>query len=146
MALAWGAVITLIPLLEPTSIGWPAVVVSFVFVFSMVYVRSALFDIFQAQGDLIVGVETLPIVLGENRTLLLLKGIIIIGTLINTAAGIFGLVGPFVYLLLLCFLSQMLSLLTCEKRWLYPGTRLEAMVEGNFFFAGLLGLVWRILS
>jgi (E)-4-hydroxy-3-methyl-but-2-enyl pyrophosphate reductase len=146
VALAWGAVITLIPLLEPTYIGWPAAVVSFIFVFSMVYVRSALFDIFQAQGDLIVGVETLPIVLGENRTLLLLKGIIIIGALINAAAGIFGLVGHFVYLLLLCFLSQMLSLLTYEKRWLYPGTRLEAMVEGNFIFAGLLGLVWRILA
>jgi (E)-4-hydroxy-3-methyl-but-2-enyl pyrophosphate reductase len=146
VALAWGAVITLIPLLEPTFIGWPAAVLSFIFVFSIVYVRSALFDIFQAQGDLIVGVETLPIVLGENRTLLLLKGIIIIGALINTAAGIFGLVGPFVYLLLLCFLSQMLTLLTYEMRWLYPGTRLEAMVEGNFLFAGLLGLIWRILS
>ncbi len=112
----------------------------------MVYVRSALFDIFQAQGDLIVGVETLPIVLGEKRTLFLLKGVILSGALINAAAGIFGLVGPFIYLLLLCLLSLGLSLLAYERRWLYPGTLLEAIVEGNFFFAGLLGLIWQILS
>jgi hypothetical protein len=56
------------------------------------------------------------------------------------------LVGPFIYLLLLCLLSLGLSLLAYEKRWLYPGTHLEAIVEGNFFFAGLLGLIWQILS
>ena len=144
VALAWGAVITLIPLLESVRMEWPAAVISFLFVFSLVYVRSALFDIFQVQGDLIVGAETLPIVFGEKRTLLLLKGLILIGALINAAAAIFGLVGPFSYLLLLCFVSLTLSLLIYEKRWLYPGTRLEAMVEGNFFLAGLLGLTWQI--
>ena len=146
VALAWGVVITLLPLLVSPRMDWLVAIISFIFVFSMVYTRSALFDIFQAQGDLIVGVETLPIVLGEKRTLFLLKGVILSGALINATAGIFGLVGPFIYLLLLCLLSLGLSLLAYEKRWLYPGTRLEAIVEGNFFFAGLLGLIWQILS
>jgi len=139
-------VITLLPLLVSSHPDWLVAIISFSFVFSMVYARSALFDIFQAQGDLIVGVETLPIVLGEKRTLFLLKGVILSGALINATAGIFGLVGPFIYLLLLCLLSLGMSLLAYEKRWLYPGTRLEAVVEGNFFFAGLLGLIWQILS
>ncbi len=146
VALAWGVVITLLPLLVSPNTDWLVAIISFILVFSMVYARSALFDIFQAQGDLIVGVETLPIVLGEKRTLYLLKGVILSGALINATAGIFGLVGPFIYLLLLCLLSLGLSLLAYEKRWLYPGTRLEAIVEGNFFFAGLLGLIWQILS
>jgi 4-hydroxy-3-methylbut-2-enyl diphosphate reductase len=112
----------------------------------MVYIRSALFDIFQVQGDLIVGVETLPITLGVRRTLLLLKGVLLSGALILVAAPILGLVGPFSYLLLLCFLTLALCLLTYEKRWLYPGNRLEAMVELNFYLAGLLGLLWQTLS
>jgi len=145
-ALAWGAVITLIPLLESVQLSWTAAIVSFLFVFSMVYVRSALFDIFQVQGDLIVGVETLPITLGVRRTLLLLKGVLLSGALILVATPILGLVGPFSYLLLLCFLTLALCLLTYEKRWLYPGNRLEAMVELNFYFAGLLGLLWQTLS
>jgi 4-hydroxy-3-methylbut-2-enyl diphosphate reductase len=146
VALAWSVVITLLPLLTSTHMDWPAASVSFFLVFSMVYVRSALFDIFQAQGDLIVGVETLPIVLGEKKTLFLLKGVILSGVLISAVGGIFGLVGPFIYLLLLCLLSLGLSLLAYERSWLYPGTHLEAMVEGNFFYAGLLGLIWQILS
>ena len=36
--------------------------------------------------------------------------------------------------------------LAYEKRWLYPGNRLEAMVEVNFYLAGLLGLLWQTLS
>jgi (E)-4-hydroxy-3-methyl-but-2-enyl pyrophosphate reductase len=146
VALAWSVVITLLPLLASPHTDWLAATTSFILVFSMVYVRSALFDIFQAQGDLIVGVETLPIVLGEKKTLFLLKGVILSGVLISAMAGIFGLVGPFIYLLLLCLLSLGLSLLAYERRWLYPGTRLEALVEGNFFYAGLLGLIWQILS
>jgi len=146
VALAWGVVISLLPLLEPTSMGWPEAIFSFLFVFSMVYVRSALFDIFQVQGDLIVGVETLPIVLGEKRTLLLLKWIILFGALILASAAITRLVGPFSYLLLLVFLSLTLCLLVYQKRWLYPGIRLEAMVEGNFFLAGLLAIIWQIFS
>lgn len=146
VALAWGVLISLLPLLEPTSMAWPAAIVSFLSVFSMVYVRSALFDIFQVQGDLIVGVETLPIVLGEKRTLLLLRWVILFGALFLASAALTGLVGPFSYLLLLVFLSLSLCLLIYQKRWLYPGTRLEAMVEGNFFLAGLLALSWQIFS
>ena len=144
-AFAWGAVIALIPLLESGEMTWPAAIVSFLSVFSMVCVRSALFDIFQVQGDLIVGVETLTITMGVKRTLLLLKGVLLSGALILVIAPAFRLVGPFSFLLLLCFLSLTFCLLTYEKRWLYPGTRLEAMVEGNFFLAGLLGLIWQIL-
>ena len=146
VALAWGVVISLLPLLERTSLGTPEAIASFFLVFSMVYVRSALFDIFQVQGDLIVGVETLPITLGEKRTLLLLKWIILFGALILALAAITHLVGPFSYLLLLVFLSLSLCLLVYQKRWLYPGIPLEAMVEGNFFLAGLLALTWQIFS
>jgi len=144
-ALAWGVVITLLPLLESVRVEWTPSIISFLFVFSMVYVRSALFDIFQVQGDLIVGVETLPITLGEKKTLRLLKGIIALTTLIVLAAAFFNLVGPFSFLLLVCFLSLTFCLFIYEKRWLYPGTRLEYLVEGNLFLSGLLGLIWQIL-
>ena len=58
-AFAWAVVITLIPLLTTEVINWPAVIVTFFVVLSMAFVRTAFFDVFQVQGDLIVGVETL---------------------------------------------------------------------------------------
>jgi hypothetical protein len=30
-----------------------------------------------------------------------------------------------------------------QNRWLHPGIALEALVEGNFFLAGLLALLWQ---
>jgi 4-hydroxy-3-methylbut-2-enyl diphosphate reductase len=144
-ALAWGAVMVLLPQLEPSKAPWTSVTAAFLFVFSVVYVRSALFDIFQAQGDLIVGSETLPITLGERKTLLLLKWILVTGGALLAVTAVLGLIPSLAYLLLLCYLSLGLSLLTHEKRWLYPGTRLETLIEGNLFLAGLLGLLWQIL-
>ncbi|MBW2018023.1 MAG: 4-hydroxy-3-methylbut-2-enyl diphosphate reductase [Deltaproteobacteria bacterium] len=145
-SLAWATVISLVPLLEPSPPDSSKALVAFFAVFSIVYVRSALFDIFQAQGDLIVGVETLPITLGEKRTLLLLKSVTIIGGLGLLAAPLVGAVGSFSYLLLLCYGTLMMSILAYEKRWLYPGTSLEALVEGNFFLAGCLGFLWHHLA
>jgi len=112
----------------------------------MIYITGGLFDIFQVQGDLIVGEETLPITLGEKKTLKLLKGIIVVAAFILFIAPFLRFVGPFSCLLLLCYVSLFLSIQTYEKRWIYPGTRLETLVEGNLFLAGLLGFIWQVLS
>jgi 4-hydroxy-3-methylbut-2-enyl diphosphate reductase len=145
-ALAWGAVISLLPLLEPEGPSKAAVIASFLYVFSMVYVRSAVFDIFQVQGDLVVGSETIAITLGEKRTLLLLKAVILLGAAHLLLAPVYSPVGSFSHILILSYLSLSLALLTYERRWLYPSTRLEALVEANLFFAGFLGLVFHYAS
>ncbi|MGD8389163.1 MAG: 4-hydroxy-3-methylbut-2-enyl diphosphate reductase [Desulfobacteraceae bacterium] len=145
-SLAWGVVIAVIPLLENGSAPWPSTGIAFFFVLALVNVRSGLFDIFQAQGDLIVGVETLPITIGEKRTLNLLKGILAGVGLLLLGGGIAGLVTPFAYMLLVVVLSFSMTLGVYEKRWMYPGLRLEAVVEGNLFLAGLLGLLWQAVS
>ncbi len=140
-ALAWGAVISLLPILEPEGPGRASVMASFLYVFSVVYVRCALFDIFQVQGDLIVGSETIAIALGEKRTLLLLKAVILLGAAHLLLAPHYTTAGAFSHLLLLSYLTLSITLLTYERRWLYPSTRMEALVEGNLFLAGFLGLL-----
>ena len=145
-AFAWGAVIALLPLLGTPQGPWTGEIVSFVFVFSVVYVRSAFFDIFQVQGDLIVGAETLPITLGEKRTLWLLRWVMLLGSVLLAVAPLFGWVGPFAYLLLLCYLTLTLCILAYEKGFLYPGNRSEAFVEANLFLAGFLALFWQWLQ
>jgi len=144
-AFAWGAVIALLPLLGTPQASWAGELVSFFFVFSVVYVRAALFDIFHVQGDLIVGAETLPITLGEKRTLWLLKWVILGGAILLACAPLLGWAGPFAYLLLVCYLTLTSCVLAYEKNLLYPGTRSEAFVEGNLFLAGILALTWQWL-
>jgi 4-hydroxy-3-methylbut-2-enyl diphosphate reductase len=145
-ALAWTVVITLVPLLASGAIKWPAAIVTFFVILSIAFVRTAFFDIFQVQGDLIVGAETLPVTIGEKRTISLLKWIIVSAALLLVIAPIFDLVSPFSLLLLICFFSLAMCLTAYEKRRIYPGIFLEALVEGNLFLAGLLSIIWLILS
>ncbi len=145
-SLAWGFVIALIPLLENGGIALPGTIVSFFFVLSMVYVRSALFDIFEVQGDMIAGIETLPVTMGEKRTLQLLKVVLGGCGLMLLGAGLWGAVPDLAFFLILCVLSFALTIKTFQSQWLYPGLRLETVVEGNLLLAGVVGLVWQTVS
>jgi (E)-4-hydroxy-3-methyl-but-2-enyl pyrophosphate reductase len=145
-AVAWAVVIALVPLLTEIIIKWPAVTVTFFVILSIAFIRTAFFDVFQVQGDLIVGVETLPITIGERRTISLLKWIMISNAALLVAAPMFKIVSTFSLLLLACFLTLALCMTAYVKRRIYPGTLLEALVEANLFLAGILSIIWLIFS
>lgn len=144
-ALAWAVIITILPLLEVNHIVWTPAIVSILTVFFMGYIRSAFFDIIRVQGDLIVGSETLPITLGEKKTILLLKMLIFLSAIILCGAPIFGLVNSFSFLFLVPLFTLALCLVAYERSWIYPDIAFEALVEGNFFLAGLLAVIWQAM-
>ena len=77
IALAWGIVIALLPALyEKGRLSWAAGAM-YVWTCGLLFVRSAFFDILDMQGDRIVGKETLPILIGEKKSLALLKAILV---------------------------------------------------------------------
>jgi 4-hydroxy-3-methylbut-2-enyl diphosphate reductase len=139
---AWLALISIVPIVERTGFRWAPVLTSGVVVLFMGYVRSALFDLFRVQGDLIVGRETLPITLGEKRTIQLLKGVLSACAAVLAGAPLLGFAGAFAFILLVPLVTLSLCLRAYERRWVHPGWVLESFVEGTFFLAGLLALVW----
>ena len=144
-ALAWGTISSLLPVIGWSTPFWPGVLVSFLFVSSMCYIRSGLFDILNIQGDLIVGRETLPIALGEEKALkllLLLNSFFAIFILISTAIGIVSNVG---YPLISCFFISFIYLTAYQKGWMRDGSPLQAIAEGNLLLAGLLAFIWKLL-
>jgi (E)-4-hydroxy-3-methyl-but-2-enyl pyrophosphate reductase len=145
-ALAWSAVIVLLPLLEPLNLHLMNVLVAFFFVLTVAFIRAAFFDVLEVQGDMIVGVETLPITLGEKRTLSLLKYIIISASFILIIAPFFKPI-PFFSLLMLVPLAVLAILLrSYEKGRIQHGLLLEYLIDGNFLTAGILALIWQKLS
>ena len=142
-ALAWVAVITILPMLETRAGTFLPVIISGLIVFSWSYARAIFFSLFQLQGDLMVGSETLPITLGERRTFLLLKIVLISSTFILIVNPIVGVAGSISYLMLVPLFTLLLSIVAYERQWLYPGIALEALVESNFLLTGLLALFWQ---
>jgi (E)-4-hydroxy-3-methyl-but-2-enyl pyrophosphate reductase len=145
-SLAWAVVIVLLPLLEPVKMHWSNVMVAFFFVLTAAFVRAAFFDVLEVQGDMIVGVETLPITLGEKRTFSLLKYIIIAAALILIIAPLFKAAAPFSILMLIPLSVLAFLLRTYEKGRIQHGPLLEYLIDGNFLVAGLLALIWQIFS
>ena len=145
-ALAWGAITGVMPALAVSGgIGWLTVFV-FIVVTLLVFVRSALFDVFDVQGDLIVGQETVPVLWGERRTLRLLW-------LVTSSAGVVLLSGPILWSapalawwLLPCVGYVAGYLILYQKRWMLPGGRFEGLAEANFILAGLISLVWWLIN
>ena len=102
VAVAWAFVTTLIPDWSDSHILDLSTIVVLLFVLLLVFVRNALFDIFEVQGDRIVGKETLPVCIGKEKTLLVLNIIMM-------------------FLLVLLLIMPLFGLMSKAGFWLLPG-------------------------
>ena len=112
---------------------------------SMVFVRTAFFDVLDMQGDRIVGRGTIPLLIGEKRTIRLLKYLLIITLFILLISSILNVVSSLGYALMLCPILIMIVLNVHEQGYMLPGTRLEFLIESHFVLAGIITLIWSII-
>jgi 4-hydroxy-3-methylbut-2-enyl diphosphate reductase len=91
VAMAWAFAIIVVPSFGRGRVFGVDSVGAFLFVLLLVYVRSALFDVFEVQGDRIVGKETLPVCIGRDKTLRLLYGLLAVMSLLLVGGPLVGL-------------------------------------------------------
>ncbi|MCU0592137.1 MAG: 4-hydroxy-3-methylbut-2-enyl diphosphate reductase [Desulfobacterales bacterium] len=142
IALAWGVVTSVLPPISASGSFRPTDAFIFVWSSALVFVRTAFFDILDMQGDRLVGKETIPTLLGERRSLRLLKGL--------SAALVVGLpvlsaltpASSLAVTLALCPAVMSAVILAFERGLILPGVRLEFLVESHLVLAGALALGW----
>ncbi len=145
IAMAWCVVTAIFPSLAMRGIFDSTTAVVALWSLGLVFVRTAFFDILDMQGDRIVGKETIPILLGEKRSLRLLKGILAGITLILVSAAAVGAVAPVGFPLALPSIGLYLLLTAHQKGRMLPGIRLEFWVESHLVLAGIITLLWASL-
>jgi (E)-4-hydroxy-3-methyl-but-2-enyl pyrophosphate reductase len=142
VALGWGGVTTLIPVLAEKTWTDPDIFFILFIICSLVYIRSGLFDILDIQGDLIVGKETLPILIGEKKTLKLLEGLGAVTLSLLILLPLMGRIPGFGLWLLLPAAYLFFFLILFEKKYALPGgIYFEALVEFTFILSGILALI-----
>ena len=114
----------------------------FLWATGLVFVRTAFFDTLDMQGDRIVGKETLPIHLGEKRSLRLLKSILLALLIALPAVSLAGLLPNLAYALSLCPIFIAGVILGYERSMMIPGIKLEFLMESQFVLAGFITLIW----
>ena len=145
IAMAWGIVTSVLPRLSVSGNIHLNTAIIFLWSLSLVFVRTAYFDILDMQGDRIVGKETIPILLGEKRALRLLKTILAINFGILFISSTFQLIPSLGFVLLICPAFVFIMLSAHERGYMLPGIRLEFLVESNFIMAGVMTLIWSLL-
>ncbi|MDA8403401.1 MAG: UbiA family prenyltransferase, partial [Desulfobacteraceae bacterium] len=142
VALAWGIVAAIVPALYGFGQVKDITIGVFIWTTSLIFVRTAFFDILDMQGSRITGKETIPILLGEKKTMSLLKilsGLMAVLMCLASAAGMVSTLG---YLLCLCPLSILMFLSVHDRGGIYSGLRQGVLMEGHFILAGLMALLW----
>jgi 4-hydroxy-3-methylbut-2-enyl diphosphate reductase len=141
----WSVVATLLPGLREGSPVGLQTLYALIVVFVLVFVRSALFDLVDIQGDRLVGEESLPIVIGEKRTKRLLVYLVVGLAISLMVAPLLGLATDFGYMMLIVCLYISFYLLVHRRELLRPGSlRFESLVENSFYLAGGLAVLYQV--
>jgi len=146
IALAWGVVTAGLPALAADEARWSSGLLATVWATGIAFVRTAYFDILDIQGDRIVGKETIPILMGPERSMRLLKALLVACLVFLPAAGLLGVFTPLAYLLALASVYLLTIIVFHERGYLLPGLLLEFLVESLFVFSGLLALVYALIG
>ena len=146
IALAWGVVTVALPHLSISLRMTATMIFVFLWASVMAFVRTAFFDILDMQGDRIVGQESLPIVLGDRKTLQLLKLLLALSFAVLVVAPRAHVATPLAYWLIFSIFYMAGVVLAVERDWIVPGFRFEFLVETFFVFTAAVSLVWQSLT
>jgi 4-hydroxy-3-methylbut-2-enyl diphosphate reductase len=146
IAIAWGIVTSLFPQLSISAKIDTGAILVFLWSTGMVFVRTAFFDTLDMQGDRIVGMETIPILVGEKRSMRLLKSILALTLAVILLSSTFSLISSLGFGLAICPIFLFLVIMIYEKGHLIPGIRLEFLVESLFVLAGIITLFWSAIQ
>jgi 4-hydroxy-3-methylbut-2-enyl diphosphate reductase len=145
-ALGWTLVMGVLPLVSVGTSSWLRALGVLAFVFLLVFIRSALLGVRDAQGDKIMGMETIFRVVGKRRT----KEVLITLTAALTLI-LLGLTLPWRGIPLAVFLLAVIPYV-CGGSWSYhrrllpKGAAGELLVDGQFLLAGFMTLWWQMYS
>jgi len=140
VALAWSSITVFVPFLsENNTIDDPVnLILTWLFVFLLVYIRSVMLDIKDIQGDKLVGKETIPLILGEKKALLIVKVILFfeMGLILSaTAFGVFELPAIFqlIALLPVVMVIQKYREGKLRRRYCY-----QALLDLSYIVSGIM--------
>ena len=148
VAAGWGMAAVVLPGVgfDRDALVTPGLAAAFIFASGSVFIRTALSDLLDIQGDRIVGRETIPILLGPSKTLKLLTTLVLCIMFVLISSYWCGWVTGVAWCLAGNVLFLWLLLTVYHQR--HPVDRLffEALVDCNFVLAGLAALGYHFLT
>ena len=144
-ALAWAAVTALFPQIELSLTVTVGMVLAFFFNFTLVFVKSTMSDMVNIQSDRLIGRETIPVLIGENKTRNLLSGISVFMFVVMTLAYPLRWAPALSFALLASIFYVWICFYLYDRRSELSGAVLEGLLQTNYIISGVSALSWYIL-
>ncbi|NLA42081.1 MAG: 4-hydroxy-3-methylbut-2-enyl diphosphate reductase [Smithella sp.] len=143
-AFAWGIATAVLPALSIGKDISAGTAVAFIFTFILVFIRSAMSDIMDMQSDKLLGRETIPVMIGKEKTQVLLKVILLILFVVLLAAPLAGSCSTLCLSLISCVLYVWICFGLCDRRAGFSGATIEGLLETSYIIAGFAVLGWLV--
>jgi len=140
ITIAWGTVTCLLPAVANQGNLLPVAVV-FLFAAGLVFARTAFFDVLAIQGDRITGKETLPILIGEKQSFIIIQYVLIFDVCIVLMAFFMGLLVKKAFMLAFIPLIMFFLIKFFRNDTRISGAHREFIIDFTFIGAGLLSAV-----
>jgi len=144
--LAWACVTVWLPHLGNLEGNLLRLLYAFGLVFLLVFVRTAMLDSLDIQGDRLVGRETVVVLLGEEKTARLFMLVLALLTVASLLGSFWGLTTPFGILFAMAAGLYGIFFRLSRGRRLKDAAFLETLIESVLVGLGLLGCFWIWLS
>jgi 4-hydroxy-3-methylbut-2-enyl diphosphate reductase len=141
IALAWGVVTAVLPAMASENGRLLPGMFAFMWATSLVFCRTAFFDVLDMQGDRIVGKETIPILIGQKRAFKLFKICQAISVILLFVAGMTGVLTPLSYLLVIPSFLLLCVIFAHEQGSILPGMPMEFKVESLLVLCGVIAFI-----
>ncbi len=142
-SIAWAVSTALIPFLGANISFTPSLAIAISFACSLAFIRAAVLDIRDIQGDRIMGKETIPIAIGKERTKAILIIITVSIAILLLLSPVLGWTSSLGYYLLACVAFAGGYQYLFLQRIVAEGLLLEAIADFNFILAGVMAFVWK---
>lgn len=140
-AIAWTVVTAVVPfVVNKASSPLPPFLLSLSIVLMLVLVRSLIYDVRDIEGDIIVGRETLPIILGLGWIYKIIFSLLSLLALVLIAGWGLKLFSPLSLLMLLVIGYIVLTFYYKWSAEFYHSLAYDALIDGQFILIGLLAL------
>jgi len=146
VASAW-ALVSIFPLFFVDQTGSaPRVILAFVFLFLVTGIRSVWLDLSDMSSDRLVGRETVPLVLGPERTRRLVQRLIV-GLVVGLyLTAVLEWLPSLAYVLATWILLEFLYLEFSKRRFSLPTLTRDMLVDLHFIAAGVVAWLWRAVG
>jgi (E)-4-hydroxy-3-methyl-but-2-enyl pyrophosphate reductase len=137
IAMAWGTVTSILPAISNSGNIF-SVCIAFIFSTGLVFVTTALLDILGIQGDRITGRETIPILVGEKKSIRIIKRVLITISFILIVGSLLSLIHKLGFFLVILPLLMLYITIVIDKENIKSRMKFRFIIEFNYIIAGII--------